>query len=258
MSRQPLGQHFLVKTSTLERIARAACPEREPLVIEIGPGRGALTEWLAARTEKLIAIEIDAGLANRLREKFHSATNVTIVHADARETDLNQWGPGAVAGNLPYYAANPIIEKTIGTGFLQAVFLIQKEVAARLGAAPGSRDYGYLSVRTQLFADVEILFDVPPSAFRPPPQVESSVVRLRPHNRSMELGIADAGAFLAFLSQCFRQKRKTIRNNLAGIYGKSILDRLPEASKRAEELTQLQFADLFRVLYHREPGGQNG
>jgi 16S rRNA (adenine1518-N6/adenine1519-N6)-dimethyltransferase len=257
LSRQPLGQHFLVKGSALERIAGAACGESEPLVIEIGPGRGALTERLATHAERIIAIEIDAGLVERLREKFRSAAHVTILHADARETDLNQWGPAVIAGNLPYYIATPIIEKTLGTSFIQAVFLIQKEVATRLAAAPGSRDYGYLSVRTQLFADVEKLFDIPPSAFHPPPKVDSTVVRLRPRNRAAELGIENVERFLAFASQCFRQKRKTLRNNLAGVYGKSALDGLPEASKRAEELTLLQFADLYRVLYHRDPGGQN-
>ncbi len=255
MSRQPLGQHFLVKSAALERIAQAACPGCEPLVIEIGPGRGALTERLAPRAERLIAIEIDAELVERLRETFRTAAHVAILHADALEIDLNQWGPAVIAGNLPYYAATPLIEKTLGTRFLQAVFLIQKEVAARLAAAPGSRDYGYLSVRTQLFADAERLFDIPPSAFRPPPKVDSSVVRLRPRNRAAELGIADAKHFLAFMSQCFRQKRKTLRNNLAGVPGKSALDHMPEAGKRAEELTILQFADLYRVLYHREPGG---
>lgn len=257
MSRQRLGQHFLVKGSTLDRIARAACPDREPLVIEIGPGRGALAERLVSRAERLIAIEIDAALVEHLQEKFRAEPGVTIVHADALETDLTQWGPAVIAGNLPYYAATPIIEKTLAGKFQQAVFLVQKEVAARLSAGPGSRDYGYLSIRTQLFADVEALFDVPPSAFRPPPKVESTVVRLRPRDRAAELGIREPARFLAFTSQCFRQKRKTLRNNLAGVFGKAALDRLPQAGKRAEELTLLQFADLYRVLYHRDPGGQN-
>jgi 16S rRNA (adenine1518-N6/adenine1519-N6)-dimethyltransferase len=248
LSRQPLGQHFLVRGSTLDRIACAACLQSEPLVIEIGPGRGALTERLVTRSERLIAIEIDADLAERLRQKFRSSTHVTILHGDARETDLNQWGPAVIAGNLPYYAATPIIEKTLGTGFLQAVFLIQKEVAARLAATPGSRDYGYLSVRTQLFSDVERLFDIPPSAFHPPPKVDSTVVRLRPRNRAVELGIADTTSFLPFMSRCFRQKRKTLRNNLAGIYRKDAVEQQPEASKRAEQLSLEQFAALHRRL----------
>lgn len=248
MSRQRLGQHFLVRGSTLDRIASAACPEREPLAIEIGPGRGALTERLATRVERLIAIEIDAVLVEQLHAKFQGDPHVTILHADALETDLTQWGPAVIAGNLPYYAATPIIEKALAGAFHRAVFLVQKEVAARLAAAPGSRDYGYLSVRTQLFADVEALFDVPPSAFRPPPKVDSTVVRLRPRNRAAELGIADPTRFLAFTSNCFRQKRKTLRNNLAALFGKDALDRLPESGKRAEQLTLSQFADLYRRL----------
>ncbi len=255
MSRQRLGQHFLVKGSALDSIARAACPEREPperepLVIEIGPGRGALTERLLARADRVVAIEIDAGLVELLRAKFQGEPRLTVVEADALETDLSQWGPASIAGNLPYYAATPIIEKvlSLGVAATRAVFLVQKEVAARLAARPGSRDYGYLSVQTQLHADVERLFDVPPSAFRPPPAVDSTVVRLLPRNRAAELGIADPARFLRFAGQCFRQKRKTLRNNLAGVYGKDAMDGWPEAGKRAEELTLEEFAELYRRL----------
>ena len=225
-------------------------------MIEIGPGPGALTERLATRAERLIAIEIDAAFLEQLHGKFHGNPNVTILNADALETDLMQWGPAVIAGNLPYYAATPIIEKTVALAFQRAVFLVQKEVAARLAAAAGSRNYGYLSVRTQLFADVEALFDVPPSAFRPAPKVDSTVVRLVPRNRAAELGIPDPTRFLKFVSQCFRQKRKTLRNNLAAIFGRDALNGQPLAGRRAEELTLLQFADLYRLLY-REPGGQN-
>ena len=248
MSRQPLGQHFLNKTSVLERIARAACPEREPLVIEIGPGRGSLTGRLMARADRVIAIELDTGLVEVLRQKFTADSHLTLVHANALQTDLGQWGPAVIAGNLPYYAATSIIEKTLETPFRFAVFLVQKEVAARLTAGPGTRDYGYLSVRTQLLADVEALFDVPPSAFRPPPKVHSTVVRLLPHHRYAELGIADAGRFLAFVARCFRQKRKTLRNNLTGIYGKDALAHCSESGRRAEELTLAGFAELYRRL----------
>jgi 16S rRNA (adenine1518-N6/adenine1519-N6)-dimethyltransferase len=257
LSRQRLGQHFLANSSALDRIARAACPGREPLVIEIGPGRGALTERLAPLAERLIAIEIDAALAESLRATFHGNALVTVIHADALDTDLAQWGKAVIAGNLPYYAATPIIEKTLASPFSRAVFLVQKEVAARLIAGPGSRDYGYLSIRTQFFADVEALFDIAPSAFRPPPKVDSTVVRLLPRNRAAELGITEPARFLSFISQCFRQRRKTLRNNLAGVLGKNAMASLPEADQRAEALTIVQFADLYRLLYHREPGGQN-
>jgi 16S rRNA (adenine1518-N6/adenine1519-N6)-dimethyltransferase len=165
-------------------------------------------------------------------------------------TDLGQWGAAAVAGNLPYYAATPIIEKTLADfpALQRAVFLVQKEVAARLSARPRTRDYGYLSVQTQLLAEAEALFDVRPSAFRPPPKVDSTLIRLRPHNRAAELQINDTPRFLRFVKICFHHKRKTLRNNLAAAYGKDIIAGLPEAGKRAEELTLLQFAELYHRL----------
>ena len=250
MSRQRLGQHFLAKGSILERIARAACPEREPLVIEIGPGRGALTERLLEKADRVIAIEIDAELVDVLREKFRDEPRLTLIRADALETHFGQWGAAAVAGNLPYYAATPIIERTLSTGasLHRAVFLVQKEVAARFAARPRTRDYGYLSVQTQLLAEVEALFDVRPSAFRPPPKVDSTLIRLRPRNRAAELRINDIARFLDFVKLCFHHKRKTLRNNLAGVYGKDVLTGRSDAVKRAEELTLPQFADLYRHL----------
>jgi len=250
VSRQRLGQHFLIKGSALDRIARAACPEREPLVIEIGPGRGALTERLLARAERVVAIEIDAGLVEVLCAKFQDDPRLTVVEADALQTDLSQWGAAPVAGNLPYYAATPIVEKvlSLGAAVSRAVFLVQKEVAARLASRPGSRDYGYLSVQTQMYADVERLFDVPPSAFRPPPKVDSTVVQLLPRNHAAELGLSDPARFLRFAGHCFRQKRKTLRNNLAGVYGKDAMDGWPEAGKRAEELSLEELAELYRRL----------
>lgn len=248
MSRQRFGQHFLNKASILERIARAACPEPEPLVIEIGPGRGALTERLLEPSERVIAVEIDSGLVELLREKFRDEPRLTIQHGDALEIDFGQWGPAVIVGNLPYYAATPIIEKVLALGPVlhRAVFLVQKEVAERLDASPGTRDYGYLSIQTQLFADVERLFDVSPAAFRPPPKVESTLIRLRPRDRAKELNIWNAATFLVFVGLCFRQKRKTLRNNLAGIYGREMLDTWPEAGKRAEQLTIEQIAELYR------------
>ena len=249
MSRQRLGQHFLAKGSILERIVRAACPAHEPLVIEIGPGRGALTEKLFAKADRVIAIEIDGELVQALREKFQDEA-FTLIHADVLETDLAQWGAAAVVGNLPYYAATPIIEKTLSAGaaLQRAVFLVQKEVAARLTAHPCTRDYGYLSVQTQLLADAEALFDVSPSAFRPPPKVDSTLIRLRPRNRAAELRINDTARFLDFVKLCFHQKRKTLRNNLAGAYGKDALNGRPEAGRRAEQLTLPEFAELYLRL----------
>jgi 16S rRNA (adenine1518-N6/adenine1519-N6)-dimethyltransferase len=240
VSRQKLGQHFLVKGSILERIASAACPTHQELVIEIGPGRGALTDRLLNHASRVVAIELDPYLAAHLRLKYQSNPRIEVVEADALATDLTQWGHGAIAGNLPYYAATPIIEAAIRLPIPRAVFLIQKEVAERLVAEPGCRDYGLLTVATAVFARTRLLFEVKPSAFYPPPKVDSAVVLLEPHASL----VPDAGAFLQFAAQCFRHKRKTLRNNLSDVYGK-VVDAWPEAGLRAEQIPVSGLIDLF-------------
>lgn len=242
MPRPKLGQHFLFSSSILERIAAAACPVPADLVIEIGPGRGTLTDKLLARASRVAAIEVDHSLAEHLREKYAADSRLEVVEADVLDTDLGQWGPAVVAGNLPYYITSPILSRLAQTPFTRAVFLIQKEVAERLTASPGSRSYGFLTVQTALFASARRLFDVKPGAFRPPPKVDSAVVLLEPHNRA----VPDAAQFLEFVGRCFHQKRKTIRNNLVGIYGKELIESWPEAGMRAEQITLEQFVEMYR------------
>ena len=252
MSRQKLGQHFLIKGSILERIATAACPSREPLIVEIGPGRGALTEKLLKRADRVIAIEIDPYLAEYLRGRFAGERRLEVVQADAMQIDFDLWQGAPVAGNLPYYVATPIIEAAVRRRTPRAVFLIQKEVAERLAAAPGSRDYGYLSVATQLFAHVRVLFEVKPRAFHPPPKVDSAVILLEP--RADAPPPREAEAFLRFIGRCFHQKRKTIRNNLAEAYGKELVETWPEAGIRAEQIGLDGFKRMFaRVSIESEP-----
>jgi 16S rRNA (adenine1518-N6/adenine1519-N6)-dimethyltransferase len=246
VARQKLGQHFLIKGSVLERIAAAACPDHVELVIEIGPGRGALTEKLLKRAARVIAIEIDPYLSGHLRQKFSGEPRLEVVQGDVLKTRLDAWGPAVIAGNLPYYITSPILEKTVRLNFPRTVFLVQKEVAERLAAQPGCRDYGYLTVQTAAFADARLLFEVKPAAFHPPPKVDSAVVRLEP--RSSPLDIADTEAFLRFAGQCFRHKRKTIRNNLADLYGKERIEAWPEAALRAEQIPVEGFVAMFKRL----------
>jgi 16S rRNA (adenine1518-N6/adenine1519-N6)-dimethyltransferase len=252
LARQKLGQHFLVKGKTLERIAQAACGDRTPLAVEIGPGRGALTERLLAHADRIVAIELDATLAAYLRERWRGETRLRILEADALQVDWSQWGAGVLTGNLPYYIATPIIARYLRTPgpLTQAVFLIQKEVAERITARPGGREYGYLSVECQFFAQTEYLFSVPSAAFQPPPKVDSAVIRLTPRS---QLPVDDTAGFLAFVSTCFRQKRKTLRNNLVGNYPPESYEARPEISRRAEQLSLEEFLDLFCFLRDSDP-----
>ena len=242
-----LGQHFLARQSVLERIADAACPDGIDTVVEIGPGRGALTTHLLARANRVIAIEIDPVLVHYLRAEFRDQPRLTILEADILKADLEQWGRVAVTGNLPYYITSPILEQTLSLdeALVQAVFLVQKEVAERLTAHPGTRDYGFLSVQTQLLSTPELLFEVPADAFRPRPKVDSAVVRLTPKR---DIPALDRPRFLEFVSRCFRHKRKTIRNNLAAYYDRALLDSIPATKKRAEQLSIAELAELYREV----------
>ncbi len=214
-------------------------------MIEIGPGRGALTEKLLKRAARVVAIELDSYLAEHLRRRFACEPRLEIVQANVLECDLTQWGRGVIAGNLPYYIASPILEKVAPLDVPRSVFLIQKEVAERLVAQPGHSEYGFLTLRVALFAEVRLRFEVKPGAFHPPPKVDSAVVSLEPRRR--DFGIGDTDEFLRFVGRCFHHKRKTIRNNLAEFYGERI-DSWPEAGLRAEQLSLSQFAEMFRRL----------
>jgi 16S rRNA (adenine1518-N6/adenine1519-N6)-dimethyltransferase len=240
-----LGQHFLVRDAILERLAAAACEEYTPRVIEIGPGRGALTRHLLPRTDELHAIELDAALASYLRSKYASEPKLRMHACDVLSTDIAQWGPAVVTGNLPFYITSPIIEKFLALDqrFPLAVFLMQLEVAERILASPGTRAYGYLTVTTQLLCDVELVCRVPASAFVPPPKVDSAAVRFR---RKPDVP-ADLGSLLILVGRSFAHKRKTLRNNLRPFYGERV-DTLPEAGLRAEQLTIPQFVDLHARL----------
>ena len=246
MARQKLGQHFLVSEKALDRIAAAACGEGVPLVVEIGAGKGALTAKLLPLAGRLVALEIDPDLVAYQRMRFGTHPHFEIHQQDALQTDFSAWPGAVIVGNLPYYVATPIIERVLRANAGRAVFLIQREVAERITAAPGSRAYGYLSTLVQLMAETRLLFRVAPGCFQPPPKVDSAVIELRP--RQQPLPLEDREDFIRFLALSFHLKRKTLRNNLAGRFSKARLDTLPAVSQRAEQMTLDEMAALYAAL----------
>ena len=265
----PLGQHFLASESAGLRIVEALGDVSQATVLEIGPGRGALTDLLAERSRRLIAIELDRVLAAQLRMKFSTRPNVEIIEGDFLEIELDTvFGPkpgslrpglnyeperARVVGNLPYYITSDILLRllTYHRYFSTIVVMVQKEVADRLAASPGSRDYGLLSATAQLYGRVEKLFTLPPAAFAPPPKVHSSVVRVTIGPRFEKLRVPEA-EFISFLKLCFGQKRKTLWNNLKTQYDETRLRAALAKSGvkpavRAEALSLEKMAALFRA-----------
>lgn len=253
-----LGQNFLVDAAARLRIVEALGDISNRTVVEIGPGKAAITSLLAQKTPRLIAVELDRELAARLRETFQEP-RVRVIEQDILTVDLAALREGdeklLVVGNLPYYITSDILLHLFHYhgAVEQAVVMMQREVAERVAAAPGSRDYGVLSATTQLYAQVDSLMTLPPGAFSPPPQVYSSVLRLRFAPRFAELGV-EAETFIPFLRKCFAQKRKTLSNNLrAAGYETAALAAAAEKAEvslqaRAEALSLEEMARLFLRL----------
>jgi len=269
-SKPKLGQHFLESEDAALRIVDALGDVTQSTVLEIGPGRGILTSLLAKRTRRLIAVELDRVLAAQLRLKFGMARNVEIIEADILAIDFDSlFGPKPglgrpgidikpqpvkVVGNLPYYLTSDILLRLFDFAkyFESLVIMVQREVADRIAAEPGSRDYGMLSATAQLYARVENLFTLPPGAFVPPPKVHSTVLRLTIEPQQEKLGIAGDG-FIDFLRLSFGQKRKTLWNNLKMNYDCSDLKRALAAAEvkptvRAETLSLEESAAVYRAL----------
>jgi len=257
-----LGQNFLVDGQAAQRIVAALGEIAGRTVVEIGPGRGAITETLAARASHVVAVELDRELAAGLRERFETA-RVTVVEQDVLQFDFAaaaaQFGERLrVAGNLPYAITSPIVLKLAAShGALDlAVLMVQREVAERMTAMAGTRDYGLLSVTMQMYGPVEQLFTLPPSAFSPPPKVHSTVFRWRFAPRFAELGVEEPD-FLRFVRQIFAQKRKTLLNNLraAGVATDAAAAALAAAGidqrMRAEAVPVEGLALLWRKLEGR-------
>ena len=254
------GQNFLVDDNARHAIVDALGDIANRTVLEIGPGHGAITSLLAPRAGRLIALELDHSLAAELTFKFRDQANVTIVQGDVLETDLaalvSEGETADVIGNLPYYITSDILLQLFAAGraglLSRAVLMMQREVADRLAASPGVKEYGLLSATAQMNAQVDNLFTLPPSAFNPPPEVFSTVLRLHFRPRFEELQVDPTG-FDRFLKQIFAQKRKTLYNNLraAGYSAKSLAFAWPEGvsiQARAESLALEPLATLYRAL----------
>ncbi len=270
-SKPKLGQHFLASPDAAVRIVGALGDISQSTVLEIGPGQGILTSMLAKNARRLIAVELDRVLAAQLRLKFGMSRNTEIIEADVLSIDFDSlFGPKPglgrpgielkpepvkVVGNLPYYITSEILLRLFEFSryFETVVIMVQREVADRVAAAPGSRDYGLLSATAQLHASVENLFTLPPAAFNPPPKVHSSVLRLTMNLRQEKLGVAGEG-FIAFLRLSFGQKRKTLWNNLKENYEaaqlkSALAEAKVKATARAETLSLEQSAAIYRALH---------
>ncbi len=265
-----LGQHFLADHGIANQIVDALGDISRCTVLEVGPGRGALTSMLARRARRLIAVELDRVLAAQLRMKFSLYPNVEVIEADILTVDFDSLfapKPGStrpgleiepervrVVGNLPYYISSELLLRLFEYRkyFEEFVLMVQREVGERLAAKPGNSEYGLLSATAQLYGRVETLFTVPATAFSPPPKVQSVVIKLVVAPRLEELRVPEAG-FLDFLRQSFEQKRKTLWNNLKERYEPAHLRRALEKAKikandRAESLSLQKSAALFHAL----------
>lgn len=261
MQKKPrLGQNFLVDADACRRVVAALGNVASDAVLEIGPGRGAITRLLARQAGHLALIEFDPTLAAALASEFAASSNIEVRHADILTLDISALAQErgrklTIVGNLPYYITSDILLHLIAhhTAIDRAVLMVQREVAERVTASPGARDYGILSATLQLYGSVELLFTLPPSAFSPPPEVHSSVFRFYMHPRFEELGVT-AERFVPFLRASFAQKRKTWANNLrsTGYNADAIATALTTAGLdrkvRAEAVDLPQMAAVFRAL----------
>jgi 16S rRNA (adenine1518-N6/adenine1519-N6)-dimethyltransferase len=258
-SKPKLGQNFLVSPTAPRAIVEALGDLSQATVLEIGPGRGALTGLLAARAKQVIAVELDAALAASLQGNSVEVLCQDILNVDLTGLAVQQGTRLQVVGNLPYYISSPILTHLFAHSAVidRTVLMVQREVAERIVAPPGSRAYGLLSASTQMHASVENLFTLPPEAFSPPPEVYSTVIRLTMHARFEELKVQQE-AFLRFLRQIFALKRKTLVNNLrAAEYSPVAVDAAfkqcgVDPQVRAEALSLESMACLFRSLVNDE------
>jgi 16S rRNA (adenine1518-N6/adenine1519-N6)-dimethyltransferase len=261
-AKKSFGQNFLVDENYVRQIIEAVDPREDDLIIEIGPGRGALTERLLEKAGKVVALELDRDMVPLLRQKFEPVQNFELIDGDALDFDFEQLvgdRKAKLVANLPYNISTAILQRLIDqrAAFSEMVLMFQKEVVERITAQPGSGDRGFLTVLVGAYLEAEHLFDVPPRSFRPIPKVDSSIVRLLPREEG-DIGITDPKLFRQIVSAGFAQKRKTILNNLK-IVPPNLKEYIPDAGvflssvgidpqRRAETLTLAEWKLIYLHL----------
>lgn len=254
-----LGQHFLHDRGIIDAIVHAVGPQPGERLVEIGPGQGAITFPLLQRHGELTVVEFDRDLIAPLTEAAQAYGRLTIIHRDVLKVDFTQIADGGtlrLVGNLPYNLSSPILFHVLEHAPVvrDMVFMLQKEVVDRMAAGPGSKVYGRLSVMLQAYCSVMPLFDVPPGAFRPPPKVDSAVVRLVPREAA-SIGIDDPALFARVVRDAFGQRRKTLRNALSQVCDAGAIEAAgvrPDA--RAEQLPVSDFVRMANLLHARGAG----
>lgn len=265
--KKSLGQNFIIDANILNNIIQKAGIDKQTGAVEIGPGIGALTEQLAVHADKVTAYEIDQRLLSILKETLTPYDNIQIIHQDILEADVSDmvkscFKPGQpihLVANLPYYITTPILMKLLHDDLPVTSFtvMIQKEVAERMAAEPNNKRYGSLSIAVQYYTRAEVIMNVPKRVFMPPPNVDSSVLKLT-RRESPPVQVIDEDFFFDIVQACFAQRRKTLRNNLirhfkASADNQTISDGLKQArideKRRAESLTMEEFAFLANTFY---------
>ena len=253
-ARKRFGQNFLIDHGIIRDIVRAVHPHKDDVIVEIGPGKGAITELLADACDNLSVIELDRDLVPWLKVKFEKHPNFQLFQADALQFDFAQLvknnRPLRIVGNLPYNISTPLIFHllTYSTQVRDMHFMLQKEVVKRMAAQAGDSAYGRLGIMVQYYCAVENLFEVPPTSFDPPPKVDSAIVRLIPHER-LPYKANNVKTLENLVNVAFQQRRKTLRNALKQLLSPEIIEQLPiDTAARAEEITLSEYVATSNLL----------
>ncbi len=248
MKRSRLGQNFLLDPSIAERIVDTSGVNKDDTVIEIGPGHGIMTRFIAEKARELIAIELDNNLFDKLKRDFIAYNNITLINMDVMEYDFAQHGPFKVIANIPYYITTPIIFKLIEeeNNMRSMTITIQKEVAERIVAHPGNKQYGVLSLMIRYYGKSDILLIIPAGAFKPKPKVDSAVIKIERHLKP-PVDVASEDIFRRIIKTAFANRRKMLSNTLKSVHPdiKTIMNGVDiDPSRRPETLSMEEFAML--------------